>query len=640
MSSYRAIANMEDHIEAVMRKKASVLREILIDVANGVFAPYREARTTSPTIPILEFAHKYFRHHCTKPFSLLHKELCADLDAMVRDPEDRRLVVAAPRGNAKSTIVSLIWPIYCIVFGLHKYIVIISDTSTQANQFLSDIKFELEENADLKKAFPYACGEGPQWTQDEIVTANGVKVVSLGTGKRIRGRKMRQHRPSLVIIDDLESDEHVRNKEQRDKVYEWLTKAVLKARGVGSKFNVVMVGTVLHMDSVLARLLDSARSPGWRGRKYKAVMEWAERQDLWDEWERIYTDISVADDERFQAAKRYFLEREEEMLRGTKVLWPEGENYYDLMCQRVNEGRASFESEKQNEPISQDECFFDENRIHWFREYVHPSGRSILQPDHGEPIPLSECDIYGACDPSLGRNNRSGDPSAIVSIAAWPKKELGQGPYRSYWVIDCDIRLRRPSVILQDILSHHRRRHYRRFGIESVQFQEFFADEVQKVALGTEGLEDLSIVKLKPHGDKAMRIEKLEPFLYGGKLRLSRSLVSLWNQLRFYPHTDHDDGPDCVELAMETIGAIKWSMVTTEADFALERNRRDIEARSIVQRLTHGLNEEIKDGTCAKCSSFEQRFGRGYCAARMFFVGAGDPACYNYDPVAGKVDAA
>ena len=48
--------------------------------------------------------------------------------------------VAAPRGNAKSSITSLFFPIWCMVYDYKNFIIIISDTSGQAKDFLEEIK--------------------------------------------------------------------------------------------------------------------------------------------------------------------------------------------------------------------------------------------------------------------------------------------------------------------------------------------------------------------------------------------------------------------------------------------------------------------------------------------------------------------
>ena len=48
-------------------------------------------------------------------------------------------------------------------------------------------------------------------------------------------------------------------------------KTVLKMGGVGSKFDVIYIGTILHYDSVLSRILNN---PLWRTARFKALLCW------------------------------------------------------------------------------------------------------------------------------------------------------------------------------------------------------------------------------------------------------------------------------------------------------------------------------------------------------------------------------
>ena len=43
-----------------------------------------------------------------------------------------------------------------------------------------------------------------KWSQKEIITRNGIKVLSLGVGQQLRGRRNKEFRPSLIILDDIE----------------------------------------------------------------------------------------------------------------------------------------------------------------------------------------------------------------------------------------------------------------------------------------------------------------------------------------------------------------------------------------------------------------------------------------------------
>ena len=102
------------------------------------------------------------------------------------------------------------------LYGYKHYIIILSDSSEQAEGFLTDIKNELEENAALREDF----GElvGGVWKSSVALLANGTKIEAIGSGKKIRGRRHKQWRPDLIVCDDLENDENVATKEQRTKL--------------------------------------------------------------------------------------------------------------------------------------------------------------------------------------------------------------------------------------------------------------------------------------------------------------------------------------------------------------------------------------------------------------------------------------
>ena len=65
--------------------------------------------------------------------------------------ESPRVAVAAPRGHAKSTAVTLVFILACVLFRIKKHVLLISDTESQSVDFLGDIKKELIENEDLRE---------------------------------------------------------------------------------------------------------------------------------------------------------------------------------------------------------------------------------------------------------------------------------------------------------------------------------------------------------------------------------------------------------------------------------------------------------------------------------------------------------
>jgi predicted phage terminase large subunit-like protein len=104
------------------------------------------------------------------------------------------------------------------------------------------------------------------------------RIDAKGSEQKVRGLKWRNKRPDLIVCDDLENDEIVMNKDRREKFRGWFHKALLPCRAKGGK--IVVVGTVLHMDSQLERLLND---PDWYTVRYAAHNEdfsailWPER---------------------------------------------------------------------------------------------------------------------------------------------------------------------------------------------------------------------------------------------------------------------------------------------------------------------------------------------------------------------------
>ncbi len=225
-----------------MKQKNNHIPELMSDMSDL----RRSLAAQSPQ----KFAQIYLQSHCNLPFSRMHEELFVLLKHAT-EKRDFRLAVAAPRGHAKSTIVCLAYVLWVVCYGMEQYIVIISDTADQAEGLLKTIKDELESNELLVQDFPDVA-EPPgikrrpkRWQKSDIITRNDIKIIALGAGQKIRGRKHRQHRPTLIILDDIENEAEVTSADQRENKMQWLKKAVLKA-GTTAQTNVIVVGTLLH----------------------------------------------------------------------------------------------------------------------------------------------------------------------------------------------------------------------------------------------------------------------------------------------------------------------------------------------------------------------------------------------------------
>ncbi len=169
---------------------------------------------------------------------------------------DRKFVaLAAPRGHAKTTAITICYTIAAIVFRQSSFVMIVSDTETQASTFVDGIKRQLTTNEDLVKMFGIK-GLVKDTSSDIIIEfddGHQVKVIAKGSGQSLRGALWNDKRPDLVVCDDLENDEIVMNKERRDKFRKWFSGALVPLLSKKGKLRVV--GTILHADSLLERLM-------------------------------------------------------------------------------------------------------------------------------------------------------------------------------------------------------------------------------------------------------------------------------------------------------------------------------------------------------------------------------------------------
>ena len=173
-------------------------------------------------------------------------------------------------------------------------------------------------------------------------------------------------------MDDIENDEQVRNPEQRDKLNAWLTKTVLPLGGVGQKYDVIYIGTILHYDSVLNCTLNN---PFWHGIKFKAMKRWPDRMDLWDRWEELFPK------RRRDGRPRRFIRQTRTKWSAAVTLWA-AQGVLALMKIRARDGHATL-SEYQND---------------------RSAAKMRRLPKHqilGRNCPTIW--YYGALDPSLGK---------------------------------------------------------------------------------------------------------------------------------------------------------------------------------------------------------------------------------------------
>ena len=323
-----------------------------------------------------------------------------------------RKVFLAPRGYAKSTKVSLETPIICLARDLKRYILLIQETGPQAKQAMSQIIAELDSNEMLVSDFPnlqrkYVKGRPVADRDDDIVFANDARLQSLGAGGSLRGRRNREQRPDLVLIDDLEDDEHVRTKYQRDKLDEWLSAALLGA--LVPESDVYYVGTLLHHDAVLARVMK--RGAPWEARTYEAITDRGAFDALVKRVEDAIEDlVSEGELERGEWDDAKIAARiDPEVLTAATAAstWPQHWSAMALAKKRKEMGSAAFSRELLHEPVDDSDKLFPREHFQY-----RDMRRRLLT---AEAYEFKSPRLLIVVDPAIGEK-RTNDYSAIAVV--------------------------------------------------------------------------------------------------------------------------------------------------------------------------------------------------------------------------------
>ena len=307
------------------------------------------------------------------------------------------------------------------------------------------------------------------------------------------------------------------------------------------KTNIEVVGTVLHRNSLLNDLL---HNPGYERNIYKSIISYADSEDLWEKWKKIYTDLDNANNER--DAQLFYESNKTEMLKGTKVLWPEYESYLTLMKEIIIYGRRAFEKEKQNNPLSDDDKIFLPERM---RDYVDLGDH--LEICHNKvKIRKSEMRVYGAIDPSTGQSppkvGKKGDFTCILT---------GYQDDRGRLFVHHDYTKRvPPSRYIQEILNLHEEFSYYLFAVEANLYKNILIqnirDEKKRRQKTMKNQQRLKLLEIIQKENKIKRIHTVEPKVEHGYIYFNKSLTREFRgQLLDFPSSDaHDDGPDALEL--------------------------------------------------------------------------------------------
>ncbi|MCL4741615.1 MAG: phage terminase large subunit family protein [Phycisphaerales bacterium] len=331
------------------------------------------------------FCEAYFPRTFRLTWSDDHLKVIAKIETAVL--EGGLFAMAMPRGSGKTSLceVACLW---AMLYGHRDFVALIGSDEEHASQMLDSIKAELAYNDLLAGDFPRVCypiraldgitqrsaGQlhaGRQtligWTAKEIVLptiegspASGAVIRVAGITGRIRGMKFKRAdgqsvRPSLVLIDDPQTDESARSPSQCEARERVLAGAILGLAGPGQKIAGLMTLTVVRPDDLADRILDQIKHPQWQGERTRMVYAFPSDESLWSKYAEVRA-AELRSGRGIKAATAFYKRNRKAMDAGAVIAWPQRFNHDELsavqhaMNLRLQDERA-FYAEYQNEPL-------------------------------------------------------------------------------------------------------------------------------------------------------------------------------------------------------------------------------------------------------------------------------------------------
>lgn len=235
--------------------------------------------------------------------------------------------IEMPRGLGKTTISEcLLLYVLCCKPRKHKFGVIVSQNARASANILKDCqRMILEPDTPFANDFPEIClpfalgGNGrKRQTYNGVetnISNNSSQIVfprlrlkdgtdmptsnSVLMAKPItscRGSKFGKYRPTICLIDDIQTAESASNPEQVQKNMELITKDIMNLSGQGKKLNVILTATPLNAED-LCEMIE--RNINWRTIKFKAIIKYPNdiesnpNDGLWYQYFSLYDSETI-----------------------------------------------------------------------------------------------------------------------------------------------------------------------------------------------------------------------------------------------------------------------------------------------------------------------------------------------------------
>lgn len=155
--------------------------------------------------------------------------LLTSLVAKTRDFS--QIALGIPRGHGKTTVIKL-FVLYCILFTERKFILVISDTATKAENIIADVIDMLNESNIMRIFGDWKLGieTNRQDVKKFGFRGRNIIIAAIGAGGSVRGLNLKNARPDVMVFDDIQSKECSESQVQSAALERWFYSTARKAK--------------------------------------------------------------------------------------------------------------------------------------------------------------------------------------------------------------------------------------------------------------------------------------------------------------------------------------------------------------------------------------------------------------------------
>lgn len=201
------------------------------------------------------------------PVPKFHGDL---MDLMVHT-DVPQLSLAVPRAHAKTTLAQLA-AIHYLLFTDYSYVLYMSSTSGHSVPCVNDI-IDWLESENFQRVFGVCVFQTRQVGKGfyEFTMPNGKKCIikAFGAGQKVRGTKIKKRRPQLVIVDDLEDNDNIGNKDLFMALKRWVYGPFKKCTDP-FKNKWIWIGNMIQQQSML---YENHKSDFWHSILFGCLLE-------------------------------------------------------------------------------------------------------------------------------------------------------------------------------------------------------------------------------------------------------------------------------------------------------------------------------------------------------------------------------